>query len=137
MTTQPPTSIQVVDSEGKEIVRPDVISFIYQAVSAAQLVKLRKIEEDERAEGILESWSVSVTDRRAEFFPQKPLKSVDVYNLGEGNVVVSVNEYQQADRAPLRKDDSLKVDAKGHTIRRLYFICPSGQTAEVYVQGFR
>ena len=134
-----PTQLKVYDDSGMEVVRPDVVSFVMQAVIASHMAGTRKLAEDRRAEGISESIIVTATDRVNHWVPKKPLKSFTAVNKGTGRVYISSNvwEVPSSETPPLEKDESREQDAEGHTIEQIFYSCPSGETAELRIIGQR
>ena len=120
-------------------VTPEVMQIILLDELVGRLEEAKDLLEDMTTDGILESQLLNVTDRKTEFVPKSPLKSFTAFNNGPSAVRISVNEYQEqlADVPPTNSGETLSVDAKKHTIRGIYFICSSGLTATVYVQGLR
>lgn len=134
-----PTQLKVYDDSGMEVVRPDVVMFVMQAVIAAHTARTRKLAEDRRAEGISESIIITATDRVNHWAPRKPIKSFTAVNKGTGRVYISTNvwEVPSTETVPLEKDEIREQNAEGHTIEQIYYSCPSGETAELRIIGQR
>lgn len=58
----------------------------------------------------------------------------DIYNYGPDPVYYAINEWRRPE-VPLYKDQWVNVDfGKRNAIKRIYFVCDSGQKATVYIR---
>jgi hypothetical protein len=132
--------IKVVDDEGKEIVRPDVLQAVVQLAQLGQLVRIRKSLEREHIEGKLLSVTLNATEEYESLdliktHPFAPLATGSFVNKGPDPVSLAINKQRPFHR--LDKGDSIPVDLT-KADERIYFIeyrCDPGQTASIRALG--
>jgi len=131
--------IKVVDDEGKEIVRPDVLQTVVQLAQLGQLVRIRKSLEKEEFEGKKDSRTLNTTDQPQWIdlinrFPNKPWATATFFNDGPNRVYIS---FDALDWTPLNLGESLPVDfTKADSRMKLIgYRCDPGNTASVRAVG--
>jgi hypothetical protein len=119
--------------------RPDVLQTALLAEIAERLYTLQRLQEEERAEGVVEPIEpVSVTgEHRRVVAPFKPWFSVNVVNDGPDDVYVMVNTEKSFDWHRVPKGESYRVDMKRGIIKDLLLKCEAGKTASVRLVGSR
>lgn len=134
------SNIKVVDEEGREIIRPDVITAITQLASLAQLSKIRKSLEKEEYQGAQDSRTLSATDvyqvvDLVRNFPSIPWATASFVNDGPDTVYIGIN--RQARPAILLDGEDYKADftKADRRIELIFYWCDAGETASVRVVG--
>ena len=130
-----PQSLEVVE-DGKRVIRPDVLSFLYQATAAAQLVKLRKLEESKGGTRVVPLPTFTVTAVVTELRIWPPWISLSGINDGPGALFWAVNERNQVEvSTPVNANEAFTVDMLYPVIKWLYFRAAPGTTASVRLFG--
>ena len=131
---------KVVDVEGNEIVRPDVLNAVTNIASLAQLVKIRKSLERDHIEGRLDERTLSATGTSQyvdllQAYPNIAYATVSFYNSGLDTVKISVNN--PSDWSSIAINDTLSLDftKADRRIEVIYYMCDPGNTATVTVKG--
>lgn len=131
-------SVEIVE-DGKSIsqerIDPNVASFIFQAVQASQLVKLRKLEESKIPIGASSfEWTITTTTKRVDL--ANPWISFTLYNEGLGSVKVRINTLNgdMSDETTVNSGEVLNRDFEYPIITRLYLVTESS-TAIVRVHA--
>lgn len=134
------SGIKVVDDEGREIVRPDVIQAVTQLASLAQLARIRKSLEKEEFQGKQDSRTLSATDSYhvedlVKEYPFVPWATASFVNDGPDAVYIGIN--RQAGAAKLESGESHTVDfgKADRRIELIYYWTDAGETASVRVVG--
>jgi hypothetical protein len=65
--------------------------------------------------------------------PHHPLFSIDIYNDGVDEVYVSINNYSR--NAVLKPYESLRIDMRAPSIKRLYLDVDNGKKAYIRIFG--
>ncbi len=133
--------VKVVDDEGKEIVRPDVLQAVVQLASLGQLARIRKSVEKEEFEGKKDSRTLNATDQLQwidliDRYPNKPWATATFFNDGPVNrVYIAINDAY--DWTLLNFGETLPVDytKADKRISLIYYRCDAGNTASVRVVG--
>lgn len=103
-------------------------------------VQIQKEINIEKPVGNLIDMNVSVTDQITELYEQKdefPWTSCSVVNDGSGGVYVVANDWKQP-VAPIPPRESLDIDLKARgALKRLYLLCPPGETATVRIYALK
>lgn len=141
-------NIPVVDEEGKEIVRPDVVQAVVQLASLAQLARIRKSLEKEEFEGKVDSKTLDATDRPwgVDLVSQPPYRAWSTASFfndgdistsppGETTVYISINRPSYP--VTLKYGESYSVDftKADRRIEFIYYWCALGETASVRAVG--
>ena len=131
-----PGDIEVVDERGREVVRPDVVSFIMQATATAQLVKLRKLEESKVPSGS-KSIDYTVSDAGLVLRNDPPWISFSLANDGPNGVFVEVGDPSPhaLDDGAVASGESYAFDAVYAVIERLDLRCSAGETAAIRIKA--
>lgn len=133
-------SIPVVDGEGREIVRPDVIQAITQLASLGQLSRIRRSLEKEEFQGRLDPRTLDATDKqvcldlRKEWY-YSPWVAAFFINDGPNTAYIAINDpfgWLELKADETRSIDRTKADQR---IGRLYYKCAPGETASIRVEG--
>jgi len=131
--------VKVVDDEGKEIVRPDVLQAVVQLASLGQLARIRKSIEKEEFEGKKDSRTLNATDQLQWIdlinrFPNKPWATASFINDSPNRVYIS---FDALDWTPLNRGDRFLPDftKADERIGLIYYICDPGNTASVRAVG--
>lgn len=134
------SGIKVVDDEGREIVRPDVIQAVTQLASLAQLTRIRKSLEKEEYRGAQDSRTLSATDAYqvedlVKEYPFIPWATAFFVNDGDDTVYIGIN--RQAGAAKVEKNESHQADftKADRRIELIYYWCDATETASVRVVG--
>ncbi len=131
---------KIIDEEGKEIVRPDVLQAVVQLAQLGQMVKIRKSLEKEEFEGKEDPRTLNATDEiqvlsLTDDFPYTPWITAYFINDGPDPVRISLNRpYAQFE---LGMGETITVD-RAHADERMniiFYVCDSGETASVRVIG--
>jgi len=133
-------SIPVVDDEGREIVRPDVVQAITQLASLGQLARIRKSLEKEEFQGRVDSRTLGATDKQVcldlrEEWYYSPWAAAFFINDGPDTAYLAINDpfaWLELKADETRSIDRTKADRR---IERLYYKCDPGETASVRVEG--
>lgn len=139
-----PPNVEVTENGkpvSQERMDPNVASFIMAAAQAAQLVKLRKLEESKIPTGAT-MLRRTVTDSMTSLDLLPRWISFSLTNDGPGAITVWVNEIEWVDeRADFLLDgmipsgESLNVDMKFPVIHTLYLKANAGTNALVRIYG--
>lgn len=134
------SGIKVVDDEGREIVRPDVIQAVTQLASLAQLARIRKSLEKEEYRGLQDSRTLSATDAYqvedlVKEYPFIPWATASFINDGTDAVYIGIN--RQAGATRLENGESYEADftKADRRIELIYYWCDPTETASVRVVG--
>lgn len=132
--------IKIVDEEGKEIVRPDVLNTITQLAEVGQLMRIRKSIEREHIQGRVFPLTLSASEQLGyadllEEAPFNPFAKASFYNDGPDSVKISINN--AADWNELAYKESMEIDLTkaDRRIDLIYYKCDTGETASVRVKG--
>lgn len=133
-------SIKVVDEQGREIVRPDIIQTVTQLGSLAQLVRIRRSLEREQVYGLTDSRTLSASDVQdftnlLEVAPYTSLATATFVNDGPDSVYLAINRSRPFHL--LKKGESVPADftKADQRINYLEYYCDSGETASIRVLG--
>lgn len=134
-------SIKVVDDEGNEIVRPDVITAVVQLAQLAQQVRIRKSLEREEYQGKQDSRTLYATDAYqvedlVMGYPGIPWVTASfVNNDGSDTVYIGIN--RRSGFATILEGEPYQVDftKADRRIELIYYWCDTGGTATVRVVG--
>lgn len=112
--------------------RPDVMSFLVQAASAAQLARLRRLEESKIPTGS-KGYSRTIGFAVTRFELPRPCISFNVINDGPNNVGVAINNQDALMYAHfVLPTESYGVDLRYPIIYRLFFqTAVAGATAAI------
>lgn len=135
------SGIKVVDDEGREIVRPDVIQAVTQLASLAQLTRIRKSLEKEEYRGAQDSRTLDATDAYqvedlVKEYPFIPWATASFVNDGPVYAVyIGIN--RQAGATRLDNGESYQADftKADRRIELIYYWCDATETASVRVVG--
>ncbi len=131
----PIPSIEVIEN-GKQIsserIDPSVASFVYQAVAASNLARIRKLKEDETSQGWVENFDVAVTPASPsqEVALTLPAQSISITNDGPALVWVEINKRFYT-RRTLNLGETLNINFGAHKLERFFVQCPPGLTATI------
>ncbi len=129
-----------VFQDGKEVPAPaappipPILTWLYQSIAAAQLVRLRKLEESKIPTGTT-SFDLPVTPTPTALEPSPPWMSFSVINAGPGAVRVEVtsSETHLNLSALIPAGGRKNVDFGFPVITRVMFAAAPGTTATVTV----
>lgn len=133
-------SIKVVDDEGKEIVRPDVIQAVVQLAQLAQQVRIRKSLEREHVEGnqdskdLAASFIPNVVDLLMQY-PGKAWATASFFNDGPDAVYIGLNRRGGAAKIESGESHSPDFTKADRRIELIYYWCDAGETAVVRAVG--
>ena len=114
---------------------PKILTFVFQAASLSQLVKMRKLEESKVPTGV-KPLRLTVTETTMEIRLYPPWISFSLGNNGLGGVTVWVNTSSEPfEEGIIASGDSYSVDMTYPVIRTLYLRAEPGTTAAVVVYG--
>ncbi len=111
----------------QERIDPSVISFIFQAASTAQLVKLRKLEESKIPTGAVSfEWTITTTTKRIDL--GYPWISFSLHNDGPGNVRMRINTLRGdiSRETTIDSGEVISRDFNYPIVTRLYLVTESG-----------
>lgn len=133
-------NIPVVDNEGKEIVRPDVIQAVVQLASLGQLARIRKSLEGAEFEGISDErvLSASGTPKVVDLIQSYPYRPwITAYFISDGVDPVRIKINRDGRFFTLYENETRTVDrAKAkQRIELIYYECDVGETATIRVTG--
>lgn len=120
----------------QERIDPTVASFIFQAVQAAQLAKMRKLEESKIPIGV-KPLKLIITDTTTKIPLYPPWISFELINNGTGNIIAWINDEEE----PLHLEgmitsgDSYSCDMHFPVIHTLYLKADEGETATIRIYG--
>lgn len=108
---------------------PRVMSFIMQASTTAQLVKLRKLEESKVPIGI-KSYKWDVTDTVSEIDLGQPWISFSLINDGPGSVCVKVNNQEGplANEAEVKSGETYTIDFDYAIVTKILLVTKTAGT---------
>ena len=132
-----PFQMPVVKGDGEERMNPAVLSFIMQASMAAQMAKMRMLEESKVPTGS-KSFKLTVTDSITELSVGlvEPWISFSLVNDGPSGVYVEVNEPGKLlDKVPVNSGETETVDMRYPIINIVYLQAESGGTAAVRIKA--
>ena len=117
----------------QERIDPAVASFIFQAVQAAQLAKLRKLEESKIPTGTWSGMYDLTTDVKTILLGT-PWISFTIVNAGPGRAKVSAmsKELQLADEAEIDSGQTVNFDFKFPVVTRIYLTSTSTCQVRLY-----
>lgn len=119
----------------QERMDPSVISFIFQAATTAQLVKLRKLEESKIPTGV-KPIKMTIPDTVTKIPLYPPWISFALVNDGGGAVTVWVNdESDPFVESMVASGKTYDCDFEYPIINTLYLKAASGTTAAVRIYG--
>lgn len=126
-----------VTEDGQDQIRPDVMAFLMQAAAAAQLVKLRKLEEFKIPLG---SFSIGLTvSAKTHIRLTDPLISFSLINDGPNSVyfefTTSWSEIPVPRDAAILSLETFSVDAKYPVIESIILDVVAATTAAVRIRG--
>lgn len=132
--------IKVVDDEGKEIMRPDVLAAVTQLATLGQLTRIRKSLEREHFEGKIDARTLSASYEMGfiellKCWPHTPWTTATFFNDGPDTVYIGINDMHPY--ATLEKGDTLPADftKADRRIEIIYYWTNAGETASVRVVG--
>ena len=124
-----------VIQDGKEVVRPDVLTAVIQLAQLAQLVRIRKLEESKVPIGT-KSLSFTITDTTKRLTFLQPWISFTLLNDGAGSVNIEVNDEEKLlDNCLIASGESWECDMKYPVIHTLYLKAAPGTTAAVRIKA--
>ena len=139
---------KIIDEEGKEIVRPDVMQAVVQLAQLGQLTKIRKaLEKTEESleklefQGELDPRTLDATDK-IQFitfiheFPYVPwISAFFVNRRGPNAARLAINRpYDQFELGVNETRTISRVHAD-ERIRTIFYVCDPGETAEIEATG--
>lgn len=132
--------IKIVDDQGREIVRPDVIAAVTQLASLAQLARIRKSLEREHIEGhqYFETLDASAIPHVIDLIREEPycaLATVSFFNDGPDAVHISINERHGSSTLEDGEQHSADYTKADRRVELIYYWCDTGETASVRVVG--
>ena len=123
----------------QERIDPQVASFIFQAVTAAQLAKMRKLEESKIPIGAPTfEWTITTTTMRIDL--ANPWISFSLRNDGPGNVKIRINtlEGDISRETTIDSGEVMSRDFKYPVVTKLYLVTESDTaTVRVYAEEGR
>jgi len=130
-----PPNVEVIEN-GKPVSReridPQVASFIFQAVQASQLTKLRKLEESKIPTG---TWSgmYDLTTEVTELVIGNPWISFTIINAGPGRAKVSIQrELELAEEASIDVGQPVNFNFNFPVVKKLYMKSTSTCQVRIY-----
>ena len=123
----------------QEKIDPRVVSFIFQTVQTAQLVKLRKLEESKIPTGTWSAMYDLTTDVKTILLGT-PWISFTIVNAGPGSAKISAmsKELQLADDAEIDSGQTVNFDFKFPVVTRIYLTSTSTCQVRLYaIEGTR
>ncbi|MBA7584011.1 hypothetical protein ES708_25963 [subsurface metagenome] len=143
----PKITPKIIDEEGKEVVRPDVLEAVVQLAQLGQMVKIRKsLEkvgeslEKEEFEGKLDPRPLDATDELQFItlihdFPYTPWISAFFINNGPDTVRIAINRpYEQFELGAHETRTVSRAHAE-ERIGTIFYVCDPGETASIEVTG--
>ena len=123
--------------KGEETIRPDIMAFIMQAAAAAQLVKLRKLEESKIPVG---SFSIGLTiNTKTHLRLNEPGISFSLINDGPNSVYFEVgtsrNERPVPRTAAVLSGETFSFNAGYPVIESITLDVEATQSAAVRIKG--
>ena len=133
--------LKVVDENGKEIVRPDVIQAVMQFAQVAQLTRIRKSLEKQDLKGELDPRDIGATEKK-QFLdlitdrPYQPWINAFFVNDGPDTVYLFINRIKDTPHT-LKTGETLTLDHShaSERISQIFYYCDAGETASVRVTG--
>jgi hypothetical protein len=131
--------IQVVDENGREIVRPDVIQTVTQLATLAQLVKIRRSLEREHIKGGVDKRVLNATEELQfidllKEWPYTPWATAHFWNTkGPNSVIIAVNKRNYETILEKGDDEEMDFTKADERIRIIFYNCAPGETATVDV----
>jgi len=122
-----------------EKVDPRVLQTALLDEIAEKLLKILELLKMQIPEGRTFPTTISVTDKikKVDFvkeYPYTPLYSFTLYNDGDGEVYIGVNE-MPSENFKLYKGDKVQLDMYSPKIRFITLKCDTGKTASVRLFG--
>ncbi len=108
------------------------LQFLMQAAANANLVKIRKLAEDQESEGIVAGYDITATETVFELTLDRPSQSVTLINTSAPPVTVWINYRGIAPRV-VRQNVPLAIDFGSHKLRKIFLQCAPGATALVEI----
>ena len=121
----------------QERIDPNVATFIMQSVQAAQLVKIRKLEETKVPIGT-KSLKYTITDTVKQIDISPPWISLSMINDGDSEVYISTNEdgeYDLLDQVPVKKNETFNLNLNFPVIGIIWLKATDGGSASVRIHG--
>lgn len=119
----------------QERVDPNVAAFIVQSVQAAQLVKLRKLEESKIPTGEI-SLSRTITDTIKEITLSRPWLSFTLANDGAGDVLLRINTLDGSDEgAAIGSGENYNFSSDYPIVKKLFLVTTARTTANVRIRA--
>lgn len=130
---------KVVDDEGREIVRPDVLQAVVQLATLGQLTRIRRSLEKEEFEGELDPRTLGATDvtqcLELDQYPNVPWATATAFNDGPNRVFIAINGLAKPVTLNLNEGMSLDFTKADMRIKSVYYWCGPGDTASVRAVG--
>ena len=123
----------------QERIDPNVAIFIMQSVQAAQLVKIRKLEESKiptRTKSL--KYTVTNTVKQIDISP--PWISLSMINDGDSEVYISTNEdgeHDLLDQVPVKKNETFNLNLNYPKIKIIWLKATDGGSASVRIHGIQ
>ena len=130
--TLPP---EVVDSSGNPASIDNYdgfLQFLMQAAANANLLKIRRLAEDQESEGFVTGYDIIVTGTVSEVILDSPSQSLSLINTSVPPVTVWINYRGIAPRV-VRQNVTLNIDFHSHKLRKIFLQCTPGTTAQVEI----
>ena len=143
----PKITPKIIDEEGREVVRPDVLEAVVQLAQLGQMVKIRKSlektresQEKEEFQGELDPRTLDATDELQFItfiheFPYVPWISAFFINKGPNAAQIAIN--RPYDQFELGANETRTI-SRAHAeerIRTIFYVCDPGETARIAVTG--
>ena len=125
--------VEVIDGESQNIMPLEKLNWLMSAAAVGQLVKIRKSIEDEISDGWTQNFALVVTDVSQEIKIDWPAQSIFIVNDGlplplvGGQMLVEINA-RGTTQTPLNPTETLRLDFKGHKLKKFFVQCPPAQT---------
>jgi len=120
---------------------PKVIQTMLLFKTYKELKKLRILEEQKRAEGVVEPFPnpIIITEQGKVLRPPggKPWISMDMVNDGPDSCWALVNIGKSIDAHEILNGETYGVDMKTPLIEDIYLYCKRGETASLRIVGVR
>lgn len=127
--------IPVLDQQGREVVRPDVVQMVTQLSQLAQLTRLRRLEES-KIPSHTETFEHTVSDEDFTLYLSPPWISVSVVNRGADAVHIEVNSGGRIPvKADIPADEDFEYNAVYANIISITFRAEAGGSAQLDVKG--
>jgi hypothetical protein len=122
--------VELVEGESQNIMPLEKLNWLMSAAAVGQLARIRKGVEDQVCEGWVQNFNLIVNDAEPsqEIEVDRPAQSLFIVNDGLGQILVEINE-RFTTQTTLNRTETLRLDFKGHKLRRFFVQCPLGQAA--------